>query len=137
MNESGHKDELEQYLKQQASEHRMYPSDAVWKNIRRKIHTPKKWPALSVFTIFTISALVIGTVLNKPLPDTVTSNFHFALQSPANIAAEKNKTEITGKRQPLADEHYSAEQLTTNTIIEAVEKIKIDNAVAAQLMQND
>ena len=67
MNESGNKDDLEQYLQEQASEHRMYPSDFVWKNIRNKIHTPKKWPALSVFTVFIISALVIGTVLNKPV----------------------------------------------------------------------
>ena len=77
MNESSHKDNFEEYLRQQANEHRMYPSDCVWTNIRKKIHTPKKWPALSIFTVLIISALVIGTVLNKPVPDTVTANFHF------------------------------------------------------------
>lgn len=135
MNEKDHTDNLEKYLRQQAGEHRMYPSDHVWKNIRKKIYTPKKWPALSVFTVLTISALVIGTVLNKPVPDTVTANFHFSLQSPANISAEKTEPKTVTAQIDLKDEHYSAEQLTSNTIIAAVEKIKIDDAVEKQLME--
>ena len=133
MNETSHKDNLEEYLKQQAGEHRMYPSDYVWKNIRKKIHTPKKWPALSVLTVLTISAVVIGTVLNKPVPDTVTANFKFSLQSPANISTEKIKPAVTNAQTDVADEHYSVERLTSNTITAAVEKIQIDNAVKNQL----
>lgn len=135
MSEFNHKDKFEEYLKQQASEHRMYPSDYVWKNIRKKIHTPKKWPALSIVTVLIISALVIGTVLNKPVPDTVTANFHFTLQSVENTLPEKSTSKSANTQINVIDEHYSAEQLTSNTIIAAVEKIKIDNAVAKQLIE--
>ena len=135
MKETSHRDSLEEYLKQQASEHRMYPSDHVWRNIRKKIHTPKKWPALSVLTVLTISALVVGTVLNKPVPDTVTANFKFSLQSPANISAEKATPDITNSQTNVADEHYSVERLTSNTITAAIEKIQIDNAVKTQLAE--
>jgi hypothetical protein len=135
MKETSHRDDLEEYLKQQASEHRMYPSDHVWRNIRKKIHTPIKWPALSVLTVLTISALVIGTVLNKPVPDTVTANFHFSLQSPANIVAEKAPADVKSIQTNVADEHYSVERLTSNTITAAVEKIQMDNAVRIQLAQ--
>ena len=100
----------------------MYPSDHVWRSIRKKIHTPKKWPALSVFAVLTISALVIGTVLNKPVPDTVTANFKFSLQSPANVSTEKSNTDITNTQAAVADEHYSVEQLTSNTITAASRK---------------
>ncbi len=133
MNGLNHKDNFEEYLQQQANEHRMYPSDYVWKNIRKKIHTPKKWPALSVFTVLIISALVIGTVLNKPVPDTVTANFHFSLQSPVNAVTNKS-TDATNTGATVTDEHYAADQLTSTTIIAAVEKIKIDDAVAKQLV---
>ena len=133
MDESRHTDELEQYLQQRATEHKMYPSDHVWKNIRKKIHTPKKWPALSVFTVLIISALVIGTVLNKPQPDALTANFTFSLQSPANNPVQKKVTDPTALQPQITDEHYSIDQLTTRTITAAVEKIKIDEAVAMQL----
>jgi hypothetical protein len=135
MNEKNHTDNFEKYLKEQAGDHRMYPPDHVWKNIRKKIHTPKKWPALSVFAVLTISALVIGTVLNKPVPDTVTANFHFSLQSPANITGEKIKPSVVNIQDAVPDDHYSVEQLTSNTIIAAVEKIQIDNAVKKQLIE--
>src|SRR5256885_803640 len=135
MNEENHTDNFEKYLKEQAGDHRMYPSDHVWKNIRKKIHTPKRWPALSVLAVLTISALVIGTVLNKPVPDTVTANFHFSLQSPTNITAEKIKPAVTNMQPAVTDDHYSVEQLTSNTIIAAVEKIQIDNAVKKQLVE--
>jgi hypothetical protein len=137
MNESHHTDELEEYLQQQAGEHRMYPSDHVWKNIRKRIHTPKKWPALSVFTVLIISALVIGTVLNKPQPDTVTPNITFSLQSPANTSSEKKNTNAANNQKQLVDEHYAIDQLTSRTITAAVEKIKIDEAIAMQLFPSD
>ena len=136
MRDSNHTDDFEDYLRQQVNEHRMYPSDRVWKNIRGRIHTPKKWPALSVFTVLIISALVIGTILNKPLPDSVTPNFVYSLQSPANIAPAKSNEEVKNNEQ-LAENNYSIDQLTSRTIIAAVEKVKIDEAVAMQLSQSN
>ncbi len=135
MNDKNHIDDFEKYLKQQANDHRMYPSDHVWRTISKKIQTPKKWPALSIFTVLIISALVIGTVLNKPVPDTVTANFHFSLQSPVNISAEKTEANIVNAQSNVSDEHYSVDQLTSNTIIAAIEKIKIDAAVEKHLTE--
>ncbi len=132
MHDSNHTDEFEEYLQQHVSEHRMYPSDRVWKNIRGEIHAPKKWPALSVFTVLIISALVVGTILNKPVPDSVTPNFVYSLQSPANITPSKINDEVKSN-EPAVDNSYAIDQLTSRTIIAAVEKIKIDEAVALQL----
>ncbi len=135
MKEENHTDDFENYLKQQAEDHRMYPSDHVWRHIRKKIHTPKKWPALSVLAVLTISALVIGTVLNKPIPDSITADFHFSLQSPANIAVEKIKPGAADAQPAVTDEHYSVDRLTSNTIIAAVEKIQIDNVIKQPLIE--
>ena len=136
MHDSNHTDEFEDYLRHQVHEHRMYPSDRVWRSIRGQIHTPKKWPALSVFTVLIISALVVGTILSKPVPDAVTPNFVYSLQSPVNIVPSKSNDEVTSPDQTV-DNNYSIEQLTTRTIIAATEKIKIDEAVAMQLSHTD
>ena len=90
MHDSNDRDDFEEYLKDQVSSHRMYPSDRVWQNIRGKVHTPKKWPALSVFTVLIISGLVLGTLLNKPAPDAITPNFAFSLQSPQDEISKAN-----------------------------------------------
>lgn len=140
MRDSNHKDEFEDYLQQQVSEHRMYPSDRVWKNIRSSIHTPKRWPALSVFTILIISALVIGTILNKPVPDSATPNFVYSLQSAANV--QSKKTEEVKSSEQQVDNSYAIDQLTSRTIIAAAEKVKTDettflpNVNGTSTMQN-
>jgi len=99
MHDSNHTDAFETYLQDEVSEHRMYPSDRVWKNIRSQIQQPKKWPALSVFTVLIISALVIGTILNKPLPDAVTSDFVYSLQSPVTNSKSLATTKKTETNQ--------------------------------------
>lgn len=132
MHDNNHTNDFENYLQQQVSEHRMYPSDRVWKNVRGKIQPHKKWPALSVFTILIISALVVGTLLNKPVPDSITPNFVYSLQSPNNIQSSKTNSEVNSK-QAVVDNNYSVDELTSRTITAAVEKIKIDEAVSKQL----
>jgi len=132
MRDSNHTDDFERYLREEVSEHRMYPSDRVWKNISNHIHAPKKWPALSVFTVLIISALVVGTILNKPVPDSATPNFVYSLQSPANVQPSKLNEEIK-KNEQLAENNYSIDQLTSRTIIAAVEKIKTDEGDEIQL----
>ncbi|MBC7864742.1 MAG: hypothetical protein IAF38_17345, partial [Bacteroidia bacterium] len=62
--------EFEKYLKEEADDYRMYPSDHVWRNIQQEIHGYRKWPALTIIAVFIISALVVGTVLVKPHKDT-------------------------------------------------------------------
>jgi hypothetical protein len=133
MHDSNHTDDFEQYLHEQVSEHRMYPSDRVWRNISGRIHTQKKWPALSAFTVLIISALVIGTILNKPIPDSVTPNFVYSLQSPANTPPIKANDIAVKNSEQLAENNYSIDQLTSRTITAAAEKIKTDEAVAMLL----
>ncbi|MEP6466452.1 MAG: hypothetical protein ABJB05_09100 [Parafilimonas sp.] len=137
MHDSNNTDEFEDYLRQEVTDHRMYPSDRVWKSISNRIHTPKKWPALSIFSILIISALVIGTILNKPVPDSVTPNFVYTLQSPVNTTASAKPGEPVKSNNVVVDDAYSIDQLTSRTIVAATEKVKIDEAVAIQLSHND
>jgi hypothetical protein len=59
-------DELEDYLKDVADSHRMYPSNQIWTNIRENLHGTPRWPALTFISLFIITSLIIGTVFIKP-----------------------------------------------------------------------
>src|SRR6476469_4023693 len=59
-------DELEDYLKDVADGHRMYPSNQIWTNIRENLHGTTRWPALTFIALFIITSLIIGTVFIKP-----------------------------------------------------------------------
>jgi hypothetical protein len=109
MQDNRHIDDFEKYLQEEVSEHRMYPSDRVWKNIRAQIQTPKRWPALSVFTVLIISALVIGTIFNKPMPDSVTPNFVYSSQSPVNTSHTEKTPEQIKANEQIAENNYSIE----------------------------
>ncbi len=66
--------EFEEFLQNQIKNHRMYPNDASWQNIKKKLHGDKKWPALTIaaVAIFSIS-LFIG-IYFSPKPNIFASN---------------------------------------------------------------
>src|SRR5215831_5561284 len=87
--------ELERYLREQTDQHRMYPSDQVWRNIQSEIHGYKKWPALTFISIFIISSLVISTVLLKPHSEIPSINLN---AGKANHITEKSATDASVAR---------------------------------------
>jgi hypothetical protein len=60
--------EFERFLQQQVKQHRMYPSDAVWKGIYKQVHGDRKWPGLYFIAILLIAALTVCTVLMESTP---------------------------------------------------------------------
>ncbi len=58
-------DEFEQFLQDEVKQHRMYPSDDVWKNIRTELHGYRSWPALTFISLFIITSLTLSTLLNN------------------------------------------------------------------------
>jgi hypothetical protein len=79
-------DELEDYLKDVADGHTMYPSNQIWTNIRENLHGNTRWPALTFIALFIITSLIIGTVFIKPdeaiLKQTAASSLAFNTTRP-------------------------------------------------------
>ncbi len=110
-------DEFEQFLQDEVKQHRMYPSDHVWNNIRTEMHGYRSWPALTFISVFIITTLTLSTVLNtrhqtvrlQPLsvPNVVTSQQQ--VMAANNAATEKSR-------------HYfntlAPSSINTNTIAE-------------------
>ena len=64
MENQKYQDEFEQFLHDEVKQHRMYPSDQVWTNIRTELHGYRSWPALTFISVFIITALTLSTVLS-------------------------------------------------------------------------
>ncbi len=59
-------DDFEQFLRNQADKHRMYPSDQIWRNINQQLHGKSRWPALTFAAILTGTLLTAGLIFLHP-----------------------------------------------------------------------
>jgi hypothetical protein len=82
-----YQDEFEQFLQDEVKQHRMYPSDQIWKHIRTELHGYKAWPALTFISLFVITALTVSTLLSNHPAKLVTPQFP--------VATEKNNAATT------------------------------------------
>lgn len=125
MSEFLHRDEFEQYLQKKAGQLRMYPNDKVWRNIRKNLHGDSQWPGMSAISFIVVAALITGTLLVKPRPDILNSNYHFSLQSPGfKTIGDSKETTADFKNITEINEHFSAYKITRNTLLAVSEKLK-------------
>jgi hypothetical protein len=55
--------EFEQFVKQNADQYRMFPSDRVWKGINNTLHTRRRWYGLGLALLLLTTAAVTGIML--------------------------------------------------------------------------
>ena len=113
-------DDFEHYLQEQVKQHRMYPSDQIWRNIQDNLHGEKRWPALTFISIFIIAALTITTLVIKPAKQVTVT----VISEPL---AESNKLEEFNTREQKINanlqEHLSVEHMTQQTIAAVSKKL--------------
>ena len=103
-------DDLEQFLIDEVKDHRMYPSDQIWRNIQTEVNGHQTWPALTFISIFIISALTVSTLLNN----------HPAEKS-IRISLNNTNANVLGNTPTEAKSNadfnsIAAEQLTAKTL---------------------
>lgn len=115
MDNKMYQDEFEQFLQDEVKQHRMYPSDHIWRNIRTEIHGYTAWPALTFISLFIITALTTSTLLiNHPgkhstqLVGSSNKNTASVSQSKAAVVAS-----ITAGDDYF--QHIAPEQITAKT----------------------
>jgi len=74
MEDNFNQNNFEEFLKEQVRNHRMYPNDVVWRDINKKLHGDKKWPALTIAAFILLSATIAISVYFTPKPDIFTIN---------------------------------------------------------------
>lgn len=69
MEDNFNQSDFEEFLQDQVRNHRMYPADAVWREIDKKLHGEKRWPALTVAALMLLSTTVLICVYFTPKPN--------------------------------------------------------------------
>jgi len=108
--------EFENFVKRNADQYRMYPSDKVWKNIHHNLHTRKRWYGIGAALLLLSIAAVTGVMFT-------TSNAKksaIVITQPINDAL-KNKSLKDGSIL-----------LTSNPIKKAITKPKINTPESLQ-----
>ncbi len=99
--------DFEQFVKQNADQYRMFPSEKVWKNIHNTLHTRRRWYGLGLIVLLLTAGIVTWVMLTPSIgnndslaykPETnsqSTANEQKNIKTPILIAAENplnNKT---------------------------------------------
>ena len=73
-------DEIEKLLKEKSDQYLMYPSDAIWKNIQKKIQPSQTWTILSAFVVFFLAAGVSVFLNEQKIPKYIPTSEALAFQ---------------------------------------------------------
>ena len=123
-------DELEQYLKDEAEGHKMYPSEYVWENIRTEIHGNPSWPALTFIAIAIILTLTVSTLFNYP-PKTIITKTNTIVQKLDNVITDASaETENITKTESF-DQQINPNNYTAVTLAAINDKNTIDAYIAS------
>jgi hypothetical protein len=107
--------DFERFLQQQVKQHRMYPSDAVWKGIYKQVHGDKKWPGLYFIAILMVAALSVCTIFMDSTP-VIYPKQMAAKTSAAATIAQLDPEKVTSQTIKALNEKQ--EQLTDVTFVD-------------------
>jgi hypothetical protein len=114
-------DEFEQFLHDEVKQHRMYPSDHIWKNVRTELHGYRAWPALTFISLFVITALTISTLIsNHPHQPIIINTPTVSIQQ--EVAAPANAVAVVAHHQKGYFDKAAASEITATTFGGTVEE---------------
>src|ERR1044071_7053081 len=96
--------DFEQFVKQNADQYRMFPSEKVWKGIYNTLHTRRKWYSIGLTTLLVTTGVATWIMLNSPKPQLISPKQTF--QSPSeqsNLKTHKNNVSAIKQRSHLTD----------------------------------
>ncbi len=106
---------FEQLLQDEVKQHRMYPSDHIWNNIRTEIHGNQTWPALTFIAILIIAGLTVSTLLMSPSTD----QFKVTIPIESTFVKKESKESYLGVIEP--------QNLTQATFAEIESNQRLEN----------
>jgi len=82
--------DFEQFVKSNADQYRMFPSEKVWKGIHGALHTRRRWYGAGIVLLFLTVSAVTWVMLNPPTVKQITSgNAVITSKADDNLPAQK------------------------------------------------
>lgn len=122
-------DELEQYLKDEADGHKMYPSEHVWENIRTEIHGNPSWHALTFIAIAVILTLTVSTLYNYP-PKTIIIKTNTIVQKLDNVVTDAAPEMDGSVKNESLEQQINPNNYTAVTLAAINDRNNIDAYIA-------
>ena len=127
-------DEFEEFLQDQVRNHRMYPADAVWREIDRKLHGEKRWPALTIAAAMLVGATVLICVYFTPKTNIFTIPVASVNTATSSSSDKSNILNNLTSSMPFAEPKRSGSAISQNNFTGPVSSLTTANApVDAQL----
>lgn len=134
--------DFEQFVKQNADQYRMFPSDKVWKGINNTLHTKRRWYGLGLALLLLTTAAVTGIMLApSDKKQSVAGDAASVLINKIN----KEQNQVS-KQAPVVFTHVNAPAKNNTTIASpdntqknlfpASSNTVIDNSIPLQSNQN-
>ena len=95
--------DFEQFVKQNADQYRMFPSEKVWNNIHHTLHTRRRWYGIGLTLLLLSTAAVTGVMLSNSAKKQTLANTSVTHKS--SIPAPENKTPeiVIAQTKPVND----------------------------------
>ncbi len=106
MDDKLYQDDFEEFLQNQVRNHRMYPSDTVWRKIHTELHGDKNWPALTIAAFAVLIATIAVCVHFSPKPNifAIQPDYNKVNSANARNSADGNSASFLNNDK----KHYSA-----------------------------
>src|SRR5438045_7612164 len=88
-NDFNNKD-FEQFVKQNADQYRMFPSEKVWKNIHHALHTRRRWYGVGLTALLLTAGIVTWVMLSPSVKNNGALAYKPAAVSQGSPAVQKN-----------------------------------------------
>ena len=82
--------DFEQFLKQNADQYRMFPSEKVWKNIHYALNARRRWYGLSLIVLLLTSGIVTWVMLSPSVRNNESLSYKPVTVSPITPTEQKN-----------------------------------------------
>ena len=145
--------DFEQFVKQNADQYRMFPSEKVWKGVNSVLHTRKKWYGVWLSVLLLLSGGAVTWVMtsdpstDKPGKSSLINNNSTLPKSPAvvqnidnlftldkqtvvaaNVATVQKDPIIPGFASPLTPEYRRLPEISNDiAVLPTVDRLSIDN----------
>ena len=84
--------DFEQFLKQNADQYRMHPSEKVWTEINNTLHPRRRWYGIAALLLLLTGAVVSGVMILQPGTNSQTASASTDSKTTSQPAITENKT---------------------------------------------
>lgn len=130
-------DEFEKFLREKSDQYKLYPSDKIWNNINRSVHSGRKWPyiILTLFVFLGSAVFVDYETFNYVIPGKKTASAFIISNTTPQISQLNNNT--VGSQNNVAEKNNRLIKENTAPVKQSANKLLVVQKQSATTINDD